>query len=388
MTVTTVPGPVGARRAAAGRYLAAMSDVPQLLDLVSRACRAPMALIVVAAVAEVIATHGIDNPAEIPATLWQHVMTGGRDTVIDDVTGVAHVRFAAAVPLHHEGQVVGALCVFDDVPRRDGEAIGCLLGAIAHRVDEETRLRHRAAHQPFPAAAGHDDVVLAVSHEIRTPLANIVGSVEILTDMPQAIAPGFERRIDAIRRNTDRLCRTVENLLHAASLQQDKLTGERRAIDLSVIVSRAAAAVGDPDDRLQVCVPASPVPVRADARLVQIAVEHLLSNALRFSDGDQPVAVTVSAGPSPAVTVRDGGPGVDQDELAMLGTPFMRGAHARDAQIPGLGLGLSVSRGIAESHGGALELASTPDEGFTACLTLPACDDCAASSTSPQRPQG
>jgi signal transduction histidine kinase len=379
MTVTSVPGPVGAQRAAADRYLAAMSDVPQVLDLVSRACRAPMALIVVAAVAEVIATHGIDNVAEIPATLWQHVMTSGRVTVIDDVTGVARVQFMAAVPLHHEGQVVGALCVFDDVPRRDGEAVGCLLGAIAHRVDEETLLRHRAAHQPFPAAAGHDDVVLAVSHEIRTPLANIVGSVEILTDMPRAIAPGFERRVDAIRRNTDRLCRTVENLLHAASLQQDKLAGERRVIDLSTVVSRAAATVEEPEGRMRVCVQGEPVPVRADARLVQIAVEHLLSNALRFSDGDQPVAVTVSAGPSPAVTVRDHGPGVDQDELAVLGTPFLRGAHARDSQIPGLGLGLSVSRGIAEAHGGALELASTPGDGFTARLTLPVCEDRVAS---------
>lgn len=367
MTVTTTLGPVDARRAAAARYRAAMAEVPQILDLAAEACQAPTALIVVTTGADSVVTYGRDGAAEFPALLWEHVKATGRLTVIDDG------RFMVAAPLRHEGHVVGALGIFDDMPRSDGEQTGRLLAAIARRVDEETRLRHRSANQPFPAAADHHDVVSAISHEIRTPLANIVGFAEMLVDTT-ADAPGSDRRVDAIRRNTDRLCRTVDNLMHAASLQMGQLVGERRAVDLAEIVSRAAAAVSDPGDRLDVRLPGDPVQVLADARLVQVAVEHLLANALRFSGADGSVAVSLTAEPAPALTVRDSGPGLGADELGSLGTPFVRGAQARDDQVPGLGLGLSICRGIVHAHGGALSLTSPPGEGLTARITLPEFD--------------
>ncbi|MFD1367036.1 sensor histidine kinase [Actinoplanes sichuanensis] len=364
----TTPGPVDARRAAAARYRAAMAEVPQILELAAQACQASTALIVVTTGADRAVTYGIDDTAEFPALLWDHVQATGRAVVIDGG------RFMAAAPLHHEGHLVGALGVFGDAPRPDGEQTGRLLSALARRVDEETRLRHRSANQPFPAAADHHDVVSAISHEIRTPLANIVGFAEMLVDTPPADLPGAERRVAAIRRNTDRLCRTVDNLLHAAGLQMGQLVGERRVVDLAAVVSRAVTAADDPDGRLDLRLPEDPVPVMADARLVHVAVGHLLSNALRFSGTNCPVAVSITAGPSPVVTVRDSGPGLGEAELGALAIPFVRGAQARDDQVPGLGLGLSICRGIVHAHGGTLSLTSPPGEGLTARITLPEFD--------------
>ncbi|WP_436521244.1 GAF domain-containing sensor histidine kinase [Actinoplanes sp. HUAS TT8] len=385
MTVPMRTRPTEDRFAAAERYRAAVAEVPEVLELAAEACQAPMAALKVigGGAAHFAATLGIQTVVDVPQSmsLCDAVAAANDTMVIDDATcdprlsthplvrGSEHVRFLGAAPLHHEGQIVGALCVFDDTPRRrHTEATIRLLSRIARRVDAETGLRHLVTTQPFPAGIDQDEVVSAISHEIRTPLTSIRGNLELLSEMG-AIATGFEGRVDAITRNADRLCRTVENLLRAVNQQMHEPVGERHLIDLGSIVPGVVAAIGS--DRVHVTRPDGPVWATADPRLIEVALGHLLSNALCFGEG-KPVEVTLVAHPQPAIVVRDHGPGLDPSELAMLGAPFMRGDEARVAQAPGLGLGLAISRRIVEAQGGVLRLDSAPGAGLTARILLPA----------------
>ncbi|GAA2712690.1 GAF domain-containing sensor histidine kinase [Actinoplanes palleronii] len=385
MALSALAASAEARGLAADRYRTALTEVPELLQLVADACQAPMAALklVGGGSAQFTATLGIRTVVDVPQSMSLcDVVAATDDTmVVTDasqdprlaghplVRGAQHVRFLGAAPLHHEGQIVGALCVFAGTPRRrNTEATIRLLSGIARRVDAETGLRHLLTSTPFPAAVDQDEVVSAISHEIRTPLASIRGNLELLTDSPGAIAPGYERRIDAITRNADRLCRTVDNLLRAVDQQAYAPVGQPHLIDVSAVVSDAVAALGD--SRVHLAVPTGPVWATADPRLLEVALGQLLTNALCFGEPGTPVEVAVAPHPQPVITIRDHGPGLPQGELAVLGVPFVRGADAVRDQMPGLGLGLAISRRIVEAQGGALHLASTPGEGVTARILL------------------
>ncbi|MFI1990690.1 ATP-binding protein [Actinoplanes sp. NPDC020271] len=375
--------PVETRLAAAEHYRAAVAEIPEVLELAAEACRAPMAALkmIGGGTAHFAGTIGIRTVVGVPqSNSVCDVVAAVNDTmVVGDasrdprlaahplVKGAEHVRFLGAAPLRHGDRVVGALCVFDDQPRRHNpEATVRMLSRIARRVDAETGLRHLAATQAFPAAVGQDEVVTAISHEIRTPLATISGNLELLTEMG-AIAPGFERRVDAITRNADRLCRTVDNLLRTVNQQMHEPIGDRRRFDLGILTSAAVTALRS--GRVRVIRPDIPVWVTADPKLIEVALGHLLGNALCFGEG-KPVEVTVTAHPRPAVVVRDHGSGLDEAELTALGVPFLRGREARLAQLPGLGLGLAVSRRIVEAQGGTLRLERAPGTGLIARISL------------------
>ncbi|MEV6344769.1 GAF domain-containing sensor histidine kinase [Actinoplanes sp. NPDC051851] len=379
---------VESRFLAAERYRAAVAEVPEVLELAAEACQAPMAALKVigGGSAHFAATLGIQTVVDVPQSmsLCDIVSSAANTMVIDDasrdprlsthplVRGTEHVRFLGAAPLHHEGQIVGALCVFDDAPRRrNTEATVRLLSRIARRIDAETGLRHMLTHRAFPVAADQDDVVSAISHEIRTPLATIRGNLELLTDTPGAIAPGFERRVDAITRNAERLCRTVDNLLRAVNHQVHEPVGDRHLTDFAGVVRASVAQVTERTDQLRLDLPEAPVWITADPRLLEVAIGHLLSNAFCFGGPDKPVIVTLDSYPQPTLTIRDHGPGLPESELATLGAPFARGEVAQRDEMPGLGLGLSISRRIVEAQGGGLRLESRPGAGVTARIILP-----------------
>jgi signal transduction histidine kinase len=143
------------------------------------------------------------------------------------------------------------------------------------------------------------------------------------------------------------------------------------AVDLGAVVAAAAEATSGAAGRVAVSAPPEPVQVLADRRLLEIAVGHLLSNALTFGAPDRAVAVRLTGGPQASLEIDDHGLGLDEEELSRLGTPFFRGRDARRNEAPGLGLGLAIGRRIIEAHGGALHLHSAPGTGLTARVTLP-----------------
>ncbi|GIF21514.1 signal transduction histidine kinase [Actinoplanes tereljensis] len=387
---TSVISKAQAQNVAAARYRAAVADIPEVLEMVADVCRAPMAALKVIGDTEahVAVGHGMPVLGEVPkaASLCDMVSEADHAIAVDDaehdprmsqhplVAGDAHVRFLAAAPLHYDGHIVGALCVFDPGPREiDAETTTRLLERIAKRIDSETALRHMLTEQqPLPVPIDQDEVVMAISHEVRTPLTVIRGQLEMLTENPNAINPEYLKQAEAVRRNADRLCRTVDNLLRAVNQSRHAPIGERSVIDLRDAMRSVLSELGPVANRVLLDLPGQPVWVNADQRLLEIAVSQLVNNALHHGGPTAPVILSVAGSGQPTIEIRDQGPGLDETELSRLGTAFYRCDEARRQEKAGLGLGISISRRICEAQGGTLTLHSVRGSGVVARIAFPA----------------
>lgn len=246
-----------------------------------------------------------------------------------------------------------------------GGILAVLGGGIAVLALTARRARALAARQM--------EFVASVSHELRTPLAVIRGAGENLADGVVSEGGQVRRYGGVIRDEGLRLSEMVEQVLTFAGA--DAAARTTAPVDLGRVVDRVleadAAAGGAPVPRET----ASDLPrVEGDAASLERAVANLVSNARKYGGPEGPVIVRVRGvpGPAVAVTVADRGPGLDPEEKERLFEPFFRGRRAREAQAPGSGLGLAVVRRIVDAHRGRIDVASTPGQGTSFTLVLPA----------------
>jgi two-component system sensor histidine kinase BaeS len=115
-----------------------------------------------------------------------------------------------------------------------------------------------------------------------------------------------------------------------------------------------------------------PLVIEADPFRLRQAVGNLVSNAVRHSPAGSTVVVSVRVSPDILIDVTDQGPGVSAEDLPRVFERFWRSEKSRNRQTGGSGLGLSISRKIAEAHGGTVSVTSTPGAGATFTLHLPA----------------
>lgn len=230
------------------------------------------------------------------------------------------------------------------VPCGPGQALGIVRNVSARR--EAERAKERFLH--------------TASHELRTPLSSIRGSLELL--LSQAGMPARARELAALAHaNAVRLARMVDDILGQA--RQGRMVPSVRASRLDLLVDQAREAVRTYRESFDVALAAGPVPEGAEVLVdtdwvVQILV-NLLSNAVKYSPPGEAVVLAIQ--PSPrgwTLAVEDHGPGIPEAFQARIFREFAQagGPH----QQPGSGLGLSISRSLAEAMGGALEFESRP----------------------------
>jgi len=195
------------------------------------------------------------------------------------------------------------------------------------------------------------------SHELRTPLATLRVQIEALE---QSLLPP-EESIAAIKRSLTRLERILAGLLALTRSPQSEPSPVALGIVLDGIVSTLPK-----EQRWRVKLGGDlQTSVLGYEELVRQALDNLISNALKFSQGT--VEVSIQSHQAVSVQVRDRGPGVPESTLARLGEPFMR-LHPK---VEGLGLGLALVRHIAGQLKGKLEFANQPTGGLLATLSLP-----------------
>ncbi len=197
-----------------------------------------------------------------------------------------------------------------------------------------------------------------VSHELRTPVASLKATADAVRH--GALEQG--ELLPVTERNAHRLERTLDGLLALA-----RAHGPADLVDLEALVAASVLALA-PEARDRVRVRTGPAVARAPRVALEGAVRNLLDNALRYSVGP----VRIDCGPNGVdgavrVAVTDEGPGVPEDSIDQLGTPFRRFAGGTD----GIGLGLAYARQVAEGVGGRLELRNRHPRGFEAALVLP-----------------
>ena len=204
-----------------------------------------------------------------------------------------------------------------------------------------------------------------VSHDLRSPLGSIGGfSSVLLNKYASALDAKGLRYLDAIRQETERMMRIVEDVLYLANI--DRARVNRAPVDLAAMAREVIDALQDAHPARQLrfdCV--AHAPADCDVRLARIALSNLLGNAWKFT-GKQPqarIALGVQQGEDgqPVYVVEDNGAGFDMSYAHRLFKPFER-LHRND-EFEGFGVGLATVQRIVTLHGGEIRAESAPGEG-------------------------
>jgi PAS domain S-box-containing protein len=239
----------------------------------------------------------------------------------------------------------------------------------AHQAAERRRnLAERDSQLAREADAAKDRLIATVSHELRNPLSPALLAATGLSDWPEL--PSGARQLAAIiKRNIELEARLIDDLLDVARVSRGQLDLRLKTVDLHRVVLEAVNACSALADARRVSVAvelqATSRHTRGDEVRLRQVVWNLLSNAIKFSEPSGTVLVRSVNAESGAVllTVRDYGAGMDAATLEALFSPFERPRSPSGGRA-GLGLGLTIARGIIEGHGGRIWASSPgPDQG-------------------------
>ena len=245
---------------------------------------------------------------------------------------------------------------------------------ISATVERSLRLAEEAAAAVPIAEADRLRTALlrAVSHDLRAPLASAKTAVQGLRggdvvfderDRQELLATADE--------SLDLLIHLVENLLDMSRLQAGALGVHLEPTSVAEVLPLAVDELGAAADNVRILLGDDLPEVDADPALLQRILANLLANALKHSPADAPPTVTATAGGSSVrIRVVDRGPGLPPAERDRAFLPFQRSGDSHAGS--GIGLGLALSRGLAEAMGGSLQADDTPSGGLTMELALTA----------------
>ncbi|OGF04770.1 MAG: hypothetical protein A2W00_00580 [Candidatus Eisenbacteria bacterium RBG_16_71_46] len=216
-----------------------------------------------------------------------------------------------------------------------------------------------------------------VTHELKTPIALIRLAVETL-EMRRITRPEeAEKFLRSIARETTRLSQLVDNILDFARLEAGQRLFRFERVNVADVVNDAIESFRprfeDQGFQIDVDVPETLPLVRGDARALSHCVLNLLDNAIKYSRARREVRVVAAARDGAVqVAVSDRGIGIATADQSRIFEKFVRVEAGLVHDVKGAGLGLSLVDQIVRAHGGRVELVSSPGEGSTFTLVLPA----------------
>ncbi len=222
-----------------------------------------------------------------------------------------------------------------------------------------------------------DEFVGLISHELRTPLSSILGYLELMRDDEDSpLSEEQMHYLGVAERNAHRLLRLVGDLLFTAQVSSGKFPLDISLVALNDVVRGAtvsalpvAATAGV---ELEFVPAEAAIIVRGDAVRLGQACDNLISNAIKFTPRGGTVTVTLGTSTANAIiTVQDTGMGIPTAELDQLYARFFRASTATRNAVPGVGLGLTITKAIVTAHDGELDVESEVGTGTAFSLSLP-----------------
>jgi signal transduction histidine kinase len=274
--------------------------------------------------------------------------------------GMRPLKWALVIPLVVSGELIALLGVSRDRGQFDEEEIAVLhqIGAVAALA-----LRNATLFQTLrDASRVRSQFLNMAAHELRTPLSVIAGYVSMLADGTLGEGPAAWRPpLDVMVEKTRELAHLIDDILLAGRLESGVARTTGRSMDLGEplreAVQRAAARAELIDAMVELQAPRSPVPVSVDPDHIARILDNLVNNAFNYSPEPPRVKVTLEAiGDAALLRVEDSGRGIGREHRERIFQQFYRVDDPTDAYPPGTGLGLFISRALAERYGGSLEL--------------------------------
>jgi PAS domain S-box-containing protein len=223
-----------------------------------------------------------------------------------------------------------------------------------------------------------DEFLAMLAHELRNPLAPLRTAIHIMRRLSPN-EPGFERARDVIDRQVTHMARLIDDLLDVSRIARGKLELRKEPCDFARIVRQTTedyrASLESAGLSLMVSIPRENVWVKGDPTRLAQMVGNLLHNASKFTDPGGRVEVSVEVtgdGKNASLMVKDTGVGMDAALLSRLFDPFSQAEQGIDRSKGGLGLGLALTKGLAELHDGTVTAHSEGlGRGSTFVLRLP-----------------
>jgi len=251
-----------------------------------------------------------------------------------------------------------------------------LLMEIEEHKKTDTKLQQAMA-MADRANSAKSRFLSSMSHEIRTPLNSIMGYTYILHKDPD-IPPHRRQAVEILKRSGEHLSALIEDILDIARIEARKFELRKEAIDFSAFIEHLVCTfkLQAENKGLSFCcqiISTLPQRIRGDEKRVGQILINLLGNAVKFTESGE---ILFRIGYSCGVTtfqVFDTGPGIHEDQLQAIFQPFTQLALSGENVVPGSGLGLTISKSLAELMGGELDVKSEPGKGsvFTVRLFLP-----------------
>ena len=264
---------------------------------------------------------------------------------------------------------------FAAVPLPDGNALFTMVDMTdSTRIEAALRERATALEE---ADRVKTDFVANMSYELRTPLTSIGGFAELLGgNYAGELTPKARDYVSAILESVERLSKLINDVLDLTTGDTRGVTLEKERVDIAGLcraaVETARPRAAEKTQKLDVEVSASAGHVFGDARRLHESLEHVLQNAIAYTDRKGRISLSADGDKKQAVIqIRDNGLGIDPEDLPRVFNRFDRVIEAGVRGEAALGLGLPLTRQFIEAHGGTVELDSCKGEGTTVTLTIP-----------------
>ena len=332
-------------------------------------------------------------PVPLEGSIAGEVFRSGKPLVVHDAqndprhyrkagkaTGVL-VRNLIAVPLLSRGMRIGVLegvnkheGAFTDLDVHLAQVLAAQAAVALHNARMMAEL-HRAYETSERANRMKEEFLALASHELRTPLGVVLGYASLLRE---SVQDKDRQLVNAILQAALQMRSIIEQMSLYTALEEGKTVLEERTFPLQKVLHPLAVETRRlaeaKDITLVATWPEASLWVRGDEKKLHAVFKQLLSNALRFTPQGGRITLRARAHPGEVrVEVEDTGPGIPFDELEAIFDEFHQVEHHLVRKHGGLGLGLSIARGLVRLHGGRIWAESEgPDQGATFIVVLPA----------------
>ncbi|HSQ67581.1 MAG TPA: PAS domain S-box protein [Polyangiaceae bacterium] len=305
---------------------------------------------------EVVGRSALDMYAELPGfrDAFGRALAG-QQTKLPVSVGATEFEVNVGPSIDARGRVDGVIGVAFDVTERKRSETELQASLAAQRqLVEELRDADRRK----------NDFIAVLSHELRNPLAAIQNGLFVLERVSLS-SDRAQRAIGIVERQTAQLARLVDDLLDVSRITREKIQLQRQAVDLDALVATVVddhrATFAKRGVLLALTRAGEPLVVDGDAARLTQVLGNLLSNAVKFTPAGGRTTVEVARDPSAdraVVRVSDTGAGIAPEMIGRLFQPFAQADRTLARSMGGLGLGLTLVKGLVELHGGDVRACS------------------------------
>ncbi len=256
-----------------------------------------------------------------------------------------------------------------------------IAGSLANKLKRNIKIAEQNAKEKEAAALlaqneqTRANMLRSISHDLRTPLTSISGNASTLISGGSTLDEAAKQQIYSdIYSESMWLIGLVENLLYATRIEDGRMQLELSVEILDDIIQEAVKHIlrTHPKRSIEVDMQDEIIPVAADANLIVQVIINLIDNAIKYSEDDTTITVSVKKDTDFAVvSVADNGSGIQQSEKEKVFEMFYTGASRSSDSRRSLGLGLSLCKSIVNSHGGVIKVSDNSPKGTVVSFTLP-----------------